>query len=315
LQALLQPLAAALVTAIAFAGVYLAAFHAPAPHDMPVGVVGQASVERSVERSVTSRTPGKFALRSYPDQAAASRAVTHRSIYGAYLTGAGPTRLLYAGANGSAVSATLIATFSAVARGSGQNLVSIDLVPQAAGDSSGLSTFYVIFGVVLGGFLFGQTLPAMKQRPRVPLAIAATVVFGLLAGLAVALLGSSLGFKAVPASLGGTVALGGLLACSVAVTTTALARLMGAAGQLVAAVLLVTLGGASSGAVLPPPYLPGWLRPLASSLPPGLAVRALQGMSYFHNDGLASGVIILSAWIVVSSVVLLAVDWRSRGGC
>jgi hypothetical protein len=42
-----------------------------------------------------------------------------------------------------------------------------------------------------------------------------------------------------------------------------------------------------------------------------LAVRALQGISYFHNDGLASGVIILSAWILASIGVLLGVDWRA----
>jgi hypothetical protein len=101
------------------------------------------------------------------------------------------------------------------------------------------------------------------------------------------------------------------LACSVAVATTVFVRFFGPAGQLLAAVLLVTLGGASSGAVLPPTYLPGWLHPLASILPPGLAVRALQGMSYFHNDGLASGLIILSAWIVASVGVLLGVDWRA----
>jgi hypothetical protein len=32
----------------------------------------------------------------------------------------------------------------------------------ARGDSRGLSNFYVVFGVVLGGFLLGQTLPALK---------------------------------------------------------------------------------------------------------------------------------------------------------
>jgi hypothetical protein len=165
--------------------------------------------------------------------------------------------------------------------------------------------------VVLGGFLLGQTLPALKRRPRIPLVIAATLIFGLVAGLGVAMLGGGLGFGAVPASFVGVATLGGLLACSVAVATTVFVRFFGTAGQLIAAVLLVTLGGASSGAVLPPIYLPGWLHPLASILPPGLAVRALQGISYFHNNGLAFGLIILSAWIVASAGVLLGADWRS----
>jgi hypothetical protein len=308
---LLQPVVAALITAMVFAGVYLAAFHAPTPHSMPVGVVGRVPAVASVKQALTSRAPGEFAVTSYPDQVAASDAVTDRRIYGAYVTGSGAPRLLYAGANGSAVTATLTNAFGALARGSGQSVVTIDVVPLARGDSRGLSTFYVVFGVVLGGFLLGQTLPALKRRPRIPLVIAATIIFGLVAGLGVALLAGGSGFGAVPASFVGVATLGGLLACSVAVATTVLVRFFGPAGQLMAAVLLVTLGGASSGAVLPPTYLPGWLHPLASILPPGLAVRALQGISYFHNDGLASAAIILSAWIVASAGVLLGVDWRA----
>jgi hypothetical protein len=160
-------------------------------------------------------------------------------------------------------------------------------------------------------FHLGQTLPPLKRRPRIPLVIAATVIFGLAAGLGIALLGGGSGFGAVPASFAGVATLGGLVACAVAIATTVFVRFFGPAGQLMAAVLLVTLGGASSGAVLPPSYLPGWLHPVASMLPPGLAVRALQGNSYFHNDGLASALIILSAWIVASAGVLLGVDWRA----
>ena len=309
---LLPPIVAALITTIVFAGIYLAAFHAAVPHSMPVGVVGQTSAVESVDHALSLGAPGAFRVRSYPDRAAASHAISRRSIYGAYLTGSRRPRLLYAGANGSGVTATLTQAFGAIARRSGRALGSTDVVPLAPGDSHGLSTFYIVFGVVLGGFLFGQTLPALKRRPRVPLVVAATLVFGLLAGLGVALLGGSPGFGAIPAPFGGALALGGLLACSVAVTTTVLVRFLRQAGQLVAAVLLVTLGGASSGAVLPSVYLPGWLHPLASALPPGVAVRALQGMSYFHNDGLTAGVIILCAWIVASSFILLGVDWRSR---
>jgi hypothetical protein len=307
----LQPVVAALITSMVFAGVYLAAFHAPTPHSMPVGVVGRVPAVASVNQALTSRAPGEFAVTAYPDQVAATHAVTHRRIYGAYVTGSGAPRLLYAGANGSAVTATLIDAFGALARSSGQSVVSIDLVPLARGDNRGLSTFYVVFGVVLGGFLLGQTLPALKRRPRIPLVIAATVIFGLVAGLGVAVLGGGSGFGAVPSSFVGVATLGGLLACSVAVATTVFVRFFGPAGQLFAAVLLVTLGGASSGAVLPATYLPGWLHPLASILPPALAVRALLGISYFHNDGLASGVIILSAWIVASAGVLVGADWRA----
>jgi ABC-type multidrug transport system permease subunit len=71
---------------------------------------------------------------------------------------------------------------------------------------------------------------------------------------------------------------------------------------------MIVMGNASSGGVLPPEFLPGWLKPLASVMPPGVGVRALDGIAYFHHDGLVSGVAVLSAWIALCIAALFFLD-------
>ncbi|MFJ2931813.1 hypothetical protein ACIO8G_03495 [Streptomyces sp. NPDC087219] len=58
---------------------------------------------------------------------------------------------------------------------------------------------------------------------------------------------------------------------------------------------------------LPTAYLPDWLHPLSEILPVGVGVRALQGLSHFDNDGLATGIAVLTAWTLAAAAALY---WR-----
>ncbi|MGW4980664.1 hypothetical protein [Streptomyces mirabilis] len=39
--------------------------------------------------------------------------------------------------------------------------------------------------------------------------------------------------------------------------------------------------------------------PLASVMPASGGVRAVDGIAYFHHDGLTSGIVVLSVWIAL----------------
>lgn len=67
-------------------------------------------------------------------------------------------------------------------------------------------------------------------------------------------------------------------------------------------------GNASSGGIMPPAYLPAWLRPLSEILPVGVGVRALQGVSRFQDDGLASALVILPVWVLGAALILYLKD-------
>ncbi|MEU6228908.1 ABC transporter permease [Streptomyces sp. NPDC047042] len=305
---MLLPVAIVLLIGSIFVSVYLAAFHAPEPHDLPVAVVGTAQQTRQTADGLERGMPGGFEVKRYADESAARQAVRDRTVYAAYLTSAeGSPELLYAGANGPSVTATVSSAFSAVAQSSGRTLVVKDVVPAADGDTRSMSVFYAAFGLVLAGFLFGmmtyQMAPTLEFRRR----MTSLASFSVLGGVIVALLTGSLGFGALPGPFLGIAGLVALMGAAVGSATMAIMRLFGRAGLPLASVILLTLGNSTSGGTLPAAYLPGWLRPFSEILPVGVGVRAIQGLSHFDNDGLVQGIAILAGWTVLCAGLVF---WR-----
>ncbi|MEU4356275.1 ABC transporter permease [Streptomyces virginiae] len=313
LKGVLLPVAVVLAIGTVFVSVYLAAFHAPRPHDLPVAAVGNAAEAHRLEADLERVLPGGFEVRPYGDEAAAREAVAHREAYAAYVPdhGQGSGKLLYAGANGPSVTGTLSAAFAQAAAQDGPPPAGADILPVSAGDTRGLSVFYAAFGLVLAGYLFGmmtyQAAPVLRFRQR----IASLTLFGALGGIIVALLAGDTGFGALPGSFAGTAAVTALMAMAAGGATMAIVKWTGSAGAAIASVILLIFGNATSGGVMPPFYLPDWLHPLSGVLPVGAGVRALQGMSYFHADGLWSGLAVLAAWILACVALLYLRDTRS----
>ncbi len=295
------PLVVGLLIGALFVAVFLAAFHDPKPHHLPVAVVAPAAVLSTVQ-SQAAASDGALEVRPYPDRGSAEAAVRQRSVLGALVvTSTGP-ELLVAGANGPSVTQTLQGAFAAATQTSGTPLTTTDVGPLSSGDSRGLSIFYGAFGVVLAGFLFGLTSMQVGRELAPWWRAASAVTFSLAAGVVIAWLIQPV-FGALPAPFATTTAVVALLALAISVTTAALLRVFGPAGTFVASVVLLVLGNATSTGILPAQYLPSWLEPLASILPVGVAVRALRGAAYFDDDGLVTGLLVLTAWTVGAALV------------
>lgn len=86
--------------------------------------------------------------------------------------------------------------------------------------------------------------------------------FAVASGIVIALIAHT-GFAALPASFGMVALLVGLLAWASAAGTGALLRVFGPLGVSVASIVMLILGNATSGGILPTTFLPGWLSPLA----------------------------------------------------
>jgi hypothetical protein len=56
------------------------------------------------------------------------------------------------------------------------------------------------------------------------------------------------------------------------------------------------------------------MQPFSGILPPGVAVRALRGATYFEGDGVARAFVVLSIWSVVPLVLIGGIDAVSRRG-
>lgn len=310
-RAVLGPVAVVLLIGTVFVSVYLAAFHAPRPHELRVGTTEVGTHQAQLREGLARAVPGGFTLETYPDESAARRAVQDRSVYAAYL---GKGNLLYASANGAGVTATVTTAFGGVARAEHQHLSVEDVAPSAAEDTRGLSAFYAAFGLVLAGYLFGMTTYQLAPRLTFRWRMGSLALFGVIGGIMVALIGGSVGFGALPGASLPLALVVALMGAAVGGTTMVLLRLFGSAGVSLASILLLILGNASSGGVLPAAYLPSWLHPLSEVLPVGVGVRAMQGLSGFQNDGLTRALVILPLWVLGAAAVLYLKDVFRREG-
>jgi hypothetical protein len=306
----LLPALIVLAIGAVFVSVYLAAFHAPRPHQLHVGTTEIGTAQARLSQGLERVAPGGFTVETYPDESAARDAVQDRKVYAAYL---GDGKLLYGSANGAAVTATVTTAFGSVAHAEHHELAVEDVAPAAAGDTRGLSVFYAAFGLVLAGYLFGMTSYQLAPRLQYRWRMASLATFGIVGGLLIALIAGSTGFGALPGSFLPLVAVIALMGAAVGGTTMVLLRLFGSAGVSLASILLLILGNSSSGGIMPAAYLPGWLRPLSEILPVGVGVRAMQGLSRFQNDGLTRALVILPVWVLGAALVLYLKDVYRRG--
>ncbi|MER7807666.1 ABC transporter permease [Streptomyces sp900116325] len=299
-----------LTIGLVFVSVFLAAFHTPQAHRLPVAVAASDKAAAQFDVRLQRVSPDGFQVDRYPDNASARWAVEHRQAYAALLADGGEPKIVYAGANGPAVSA-LVAPLASLCtpgcRSAEEKLPVMDILPLSSGDSRGLSVFYASFGLVLAGFLFGQMTYQVAPRLSFRQRVSSLALFAVVGGLATALIAST-AFGAIPGPFLGIAGLVALMAGAVATATILLIRIFGPVGVLLSSIFMIVMGNASSGGVLPPEFLPGWLKPLASVMPPGVGVRALDGIAYFHHDGLVSGVVVLSAWIALCIAALYFLD-------
>jgi len=299
------PLVVGLVIGPVFVALYLAAFHAPVPHHLPIGVVAPEQVVTSIEQH-SAEHGDAFAVTTFPTERDARDGVTDHTVDGALIVDDGRAHLFVAGANGPAVTQTLVGALTPVATALHIELSTTDLKPLPAGDTRGLSVFYAAFGIVLGAFLFGLTIMGVgRSLPHVWRA-ASAVVFAVLAGLVVAWLVDTV-FGALPAPFLLAASIIAMLGLAIAVSTATLLRVFGGAGTFVASIVLLALGNATSTGVLPAQFLPDWLEPFTHVLPVGIAVRALRGGAYFQNDGVASAFVGLALWIIIPAAVFVLV--------
>ncbi|WFR66389.1 hypothetical protein P9139_16245 [Curtobacterium flaccumfaciens] len=63
---------------------YLGAFHAPTPHDLPVGIVGQGAATQVFAQTVTDQSDGALVTHVVPSTAEAERMVSHRDLAAVY---------------------------------------------------------------------------------------------------------------------------------------------------------------------------------------------------------------------------------------
>jgi hypothetical protein len=306
----------ALLGALALSAALIAAFvgalHQPTPRDVPVGIVrGDAAVE-TLMAAIQRQTNSLEAVR-YADRDAAANALDRRDVYAVLAANDLPESvglaLTTAGASSPATRDVVEATIGDAASSAEVPLAVTDAVPVSPEDPRGVTPFYLVLGLILGGVLAASALGVAlgtvpRDLDRAALRIGALPVFSLLLGLAGALLVGPAFDIWTDSFLGLTIA-GALIAFAAAMVTKAVQGWLGLLGTGLVILLLIVLGLPGSGGLVPPEFLPTFFRGMHRWNPPGLGVDLVKSVGYFDRKAAGWPVTALTLWALAGVLLLL----------
>ncbi|QMU79181.1 DUF3533 domain-containing protein [Streptacidiphilus sp. PB12-B1b] len=300
---------------------YVGALHHPHPHRASIAVVAPAQVSGQLVSRLNALPGKELDARAVADEATARQQIHDRKVYSALLVNPNGNRdtLLVADATGPALASAIQQVVTRVEATQHRTLAVVDVEPLAAGDQSGLSSFYLVVGWCVGGYLVASILgisagarPANRSRAVIRLGVLA--LYSVAAGLGGAVIIGPV-LNALPGSLLGLWGVGALLVFAVGTFTMALECLFGIVGIGLAVLLFVVLGNPSAGGVYPPPLLPPFWRVIGPWLPNGAATSVVRSIAYFGGTRILAPLLVLVVWAVVGTAVsLLATDFKPRGG-
>jgi hypothetical protein len=301
---------AALMIGFLFIASILGAYHAPAPHDVPVAVVGPAQVTAPVKAALSRQDPGAFDLVSYRSAAAATRAIRYRDVDAALVlpvpgdaAGAGRAQLIVASAIGAEPTQVIQAVFTRVARAMGVTAAVRDIAPLPPGDPLGVSPYFFAVALYLPSFLFAILLTFAAPRTSTFGKMAAVIVFAAFLGAAETAVAEGL-IGALTGHAAALAAMGMLTSLAFAASVAALGRVLGAAGIGLSTLTFLVAGIPSSGGPFGVSFLPVFYRTVGPGLPLTNAGAAARDIIYFDGRATGAPLGVLAAWATGALLVL-----------
>lgn len=301
-----------------FIASYVGALHHPEPRDVPFGVVAPGAAAGQTVARLERLPGGPLDPRAVADEAGARRQILDREIDGALIVDArgGRDTLLVASGGGTALATTLESLVTGLEGAERRTVRTVDVAPASARDFDGLSSFYLVVGWCVGGYLCASVLaisagarPADPRRAAIRLIVMALVaIVGGLGGAVI--VGPVLG--ALPGSVVDLWGLGALITFAVGAATLALQGLFGVVGIGLAILLVVIAGNPSAGGAFPLPMLPPFWKAIGPALPPGAGTWAARSVAYFRSNALTVPLLVLWAWAVAGTVITLLASARRQ---
>ncbi|WP_335937184.1 ABC transporter permease [Streptomyces sp. PTD5-9] len=288
---------------------YVGALHKPKPTDVPFGVVAPQQMSAQLLTELKNLPGGPLDARAVADEATAREQILNREIDGALVvdpTGTTDTVLVASG-GGTAMADTLTKILTKAEEAQQRTVRPVDLAPASAQDFNGISSFYLVVGWCVGGYLCASILaisagakPANRQRALIRTGVMA--LYSVVGGIGGALIiGPVLG--ALPGSFWGLSGLGALTVFAVGMLTLALQALTGIVGIGLAVLIVVIAGNPSAGGAFPLPMLPDFWRAIGPALPPGAGTWVARSIAYFKGNAITGPLLVLSAWAAAGTLV------------
>lgn len=290
---------------------YIGAFHSPKPHRVRVAVVAPAQAQPAVLQRLDGLPGGPVRAVAAADEASAKQRILERDVDAAFVLNPGGTQdtLYTASAAGSAVAQVVTDIGRRIEAAQQRQVTVVDLRPPAAGDGRGLSSFYLVIGWMVGGYLAASILGvaggARAPSPnRVLIRLGALALYALASGIGGALIAGPV-LHALPGHFWQLAAVGAVVVFGAAAVTTALQVLLGVLGIGVAILLFVVLGNPSAGGAYPTELLPGFWRAIGPLLPPGAGTTTVRNTVYFGGHATGGAWLVLGCYAVLGCLLAL----------
>jgi hypothetical protein len=318
LPLLLAGLGVALVLETIMFVSFVGGLHQPKPHHVPVAVVGPLAVAESFAAQIETTADGAIDVNVLPNRTALMKSIDHREVYGGVVIGPKGLQLVVADAVSSIAPVFLEGFFGKVAAAESTPLTVTHVKPLPPGDPRGLSPFYLIVGLLFGGY-FGATILSVLGGTSSPSRLRAAgrmlliAGYASISGLAAAIVTDPI-FGALTGNFGGLFAVSAFTIFAAGAATAGLQALLGMPGTAVALICLILIGNPSSGGPVANEFLPGFWRAVGPWLPGGAGTTAIRNVIYFDGAGLGRSFAVLGAYAAAGSALAIAVGWRSARG-
>ncbi|MFK4540455.1 hypothetical protein RKD29_000051 [Streptomyces tendae] len=302
-----------LLLELAFVVSFIGAFHSPKPENLPIAVVAPEQTRAVVIAELNSLPDKPLSARLAASADDAKDMVLDRSVDAALLVSApaGRDELLVASAGGPSAVQSLQVIFEKIERHEGVTVT--DLQPPNSADGRGLSSFYLVLGVIIGGYLASAALAASYgARPanlrRTCIRLLALAGLSVVSGVGGAIIVDTV-FDALPGHFATLWGIATLTTFTAAAAGMAFQVLLGPAGVAMSVLIFVVLGNPSAGGVYPTALLPPFWGAIGQALPNGAGVTLVRNYSYFGGHHTAAAWWVLCAWaaggVLVSCIASL----------
>lgn len=277
-----------------FSACWIGAFHAPVPHDMPIGLVGMSSPPAS-SATTAHRFTSESALRD---------AVAHGEVTGGLALQNGRATIWTAKAQGRQTEQYVLAYLSGLARRHKADPAVHSLAPFAPGDPAGVGPFFVVLSLLVPALIAGAVIGSIRMRRRLA-GVAALIGFSAAAYLVDWLI-VSLWLGAITGSAVGYASVVTLYALAVSATAAGLAAWGRPLIALVGALFLGLGVPATGGPAAVGFFLPAFFQRLGPFLPPSAAIEGIRSGEWFGGSDIISTCLVLGIWSLAGIAALLA---------
>lgn len=293
------PVIMGLVMAVA----YLGGFHKPAPHDLPIAVVGTTAQTQQIAQGMREAYGDKADVTVVATQGQAVSQLKHLKISGAYVPGAESATLLVNPMASDAAKSVVTAMVSPVAVKQHLPLQSKDVVAAPESDPAGQNAFFFLVALTVGSYASaiatGAAGAGRRFRDRIAIGAGAAVVISTLSFLI-----ARIGYGMFPGHELTVWALSVLYSASVLAVGVGLHPILGRFSTVTYAAVFVAINFTTSGGVFPPSLQPaffGWLHHfwIGSGF-----VEGLRRILYFPDVSIAGPMAILVGWFVLGLICL-----------